>query len=75
MINNVLSQISFFDKVSFLFIQLKASFGVMSMLSMELAILISVSLLDISFDFSRPLDEFLVFDLCEYLSDGGIKKG
>ena len=45
------------------------------MVSMELIILISIFLLGISFDFFSPFDEFLVLDFCEYLGDGGVKRG
>ena len=47
----------------------------MSMVSVELTVLVSISLLGISFDFSRPLDEFLVLDFLEYLGDGSVKRG
>ena len=59
-IRNVLFQIPFLDKVSYLFFQLKAILGVMFMVSVELIVLVFISFPGINFDFSRPLDEFLV---------------
>ena len=56
----------------YLFFQLKAILGVMSMVVVELIVLIFISFLGISFDFIRPLDEFLVLDFCEYLGDGSV---
>ena len=47
----------------------------MSMVSVELTILVSVSLSRISFDFFRPLNEFLVLDIHEYLGNGSDKRG
>ena len=47
----------------------------MSMISVELIVLISVSLSWISFNFSRPLDEFLVLNFREYLGDGSVEWG
>ena len=72
---NVLSKISLFDKVNYLFFQLKVILGVVSMVSVELTILVFISLSGINFDFSRPLNEFLMLDFHEYLGDGGIKRG
>ena len=55
-----------------MFFQLETILGVVSMVSVELTILVFVSLSGISFDFSKPLDEFLVLDFHEYLGDGGV---
>ena len=65
----MLPQIPILDKVGYLFLQLKTILGVMSIVLVELTVLVSVSLLGINFDFSRPLDEFFVLDFSEYLGD------
>ena len=57
-----------------MFFQLKAILGVVFIVSVELIIRVYVSLLEISFDFSRPLDNFPVLDFCEYLGDRGVKR-
>ena len=54
---------------------MKTILGVVSMVSIELTVLVSISLSEISFDFSRPFDEFLVLDFCEYLGDESVKRG
>ena len=43
------------------------------MISMELKIFILVSLAGVSFDFSRTLDEFFVFNFREHLGNGGVE--
>ena len=75
MLYNILFQISLLDKVGYLFLQLKIIFDVMSMVSVELIVLASVSFSEISFDFFRSLNEFLVLDFREYLGDGSIERG
>ena len=75
MICNIFPQIPLLDKVGYLFLQLKAILGGMFMVSVELTVLVSVSLSWISFDFSKPLNEFLVLNFYEYLGDGSVEWG
>ena len=75
MLCNILSQIPLLDKVGYLFLQLKAILGGMFMVSVELTVLVSVSLSWISFDFSKPLNEFLVLNFYEYMGDGSVEWG
>ena len=45
----------------------------MVVVSMELTILVFVSLSRVSFDFFRPLNELFVLNLHEHLSDGSVE--
>ena len=57
-----------------MFLQLEAVFNVVPMVSVELVILVLVSLTGVGLDLPRPLYEFLVFNLHEYLGYGSIEK-
>ena len=58
-----------------MFLQLKAIFGAMYMVSVILTIFVLVPFLRTGLDFSWPFDEFLVLDLCEHLGDRSVDKG
>ena len=45
----------------------------MPVVSVELTILVFVSLSGVSLDFFGPLDKFLMFDLCEHVHDVSIE--
>ena len=72
-ISNILPHIPLLDKVGYLFFKLKIIFSVMPVISVKLTILIFISLSGINLDFSRPFDEFFVFDLSEHLGDEGVE--
>ena len=55
-ISNILSYIPLFDEIDYLLFELKTIFSVVPMISVELTILVLVSLAGVSFDFTRPLD-------------------
>ena len=46
----------------------------MTVISVELTVLVLVSLMGIGFDFSRSLDKLFVLDLREHLGDGSIER-
>ena len=66
-------QISSLNEVGYLLFQLKTVFTVVPVFSVKLTILIIVSLVGVSFDFTRPLDKLFMFHLREHLGDGGIE--
>ena len=72
-INNILPQISPFDQVGYLFLQLETILSVMPMVLVKLTILILVSLEGVGLDFPWPFYEFFIFHLHEYLDDMSIK--
>ena len=62
-----------FDEIGYFFFELKTIFNVIPMILVELIVLVLVSLMEVSLDFTRPLDEFFMFDLCEHLGDGDVE--
>ncbi|GFS33587.1 hypothetical protein Acr_00g0029450 [Actinidia rufa] len=73
-ISNIFFEISPLDQVSYLLLQLEAVFSVVPMVLVELAILVLISLSGVGLDLSKSLYEFLVFDLCEFLSYESIER-
>ncbi|GFZ18292.1 hypothetical protein Acr_27g0000310 [Actinidia rufa] len=71
-INNILFKKSLFDQVRYLLLWLEAILGVVPVVSVELIILVLVPFMEFGLDLLRPLYEFLVLDLCEYLGYGSI---
>ena len=71
---NIFSEISPFDQVNYMFLQLEAVFSVVTMVLVELVILVLVSLTGVGIDLPRTLYEFLMFNLREYLGYGSIER-